>query len=191
MDKGMHNDNHYDDEEDVDYTPESDNEEDVPEKEEDEEIKEVLEIKTIENKNENNEEEKKCESEEEDDDEMYKQLLEAGDIKCQVTTKFNKNSTTPKSTNTKINSAPTKRSAKSSGLLDIADSTKKKKASSLSQCTESWKKYVTNKGIAEELVSFNKGKNGFLARQDFLAKTDLKQFEKEKEARNALRKSKQ
>ncbi|CEF67681.1 Craniofacial development protein 1 [Strongyloides ratti] len=186
MNKELLDDNNYDDEEDVDYTPESENEEDIIDKEVN---LEVLEIKTFENKSENNDEEKK--SEDEDDEEVYKQLLEAGNIKCQVTTDFTKSSTASKIINTKINSIPIKRSAKSSGLLDIADSTKKKKTTSLSQCTESWKKYVTSKGIAEELVSFNKGKNGFLARQDFLAKTDLRQFEKEKEARNALRKSKQ
>uniref|UniRef100_A0A0N5C705 Craniofacial development protein 1 n=1 Tax=Strongyloides papillosus TaxID=174720 RepID=A0A0N5C705_STREA len=190
MDKEFVDDNNCEDEEDVDYTPESDPEEDVSDKEED--FDEDLKIEKLKNTSEENEEEKKVDSGSEDDDEIYNQLLNAGNTKCKVTTKISENTTESKNKSTKEDSIPTnKRSAKSSGLLDIAESMKKRKTTSISQCTESWKKYVTSTGISEELASFNKGKGGFLARQDFLAKTDLRQFEKEKDARNALRKTKQ
>uniref|UniRef100_A0A0N4ZTY9 Craniofacial development protein 1 n=1 Tax=Parastrongyloides trichosuri TaxID=131310 RepID=A0A0N4ZTY9_PARTI len=191
MDKELQNDDNFSDEEDFDYVPDSDNEKDDDVSDE-EDMEKILEIKdSIDNEIKKDSDNKSDIESEEDDDEIYKQLLEAGNKKCEVRTKSIENNLPTTDTITHVNSAPLKRSAKSSGLLDIAESTKKKKISSLSKCAESWKKYVTTKGISDELATFNKGKGGFLARQDFLAKTDLKQFEKEREARNALRKSKQ
>ena len=46
-----------------------------------------------------------------------------------------------------------------------------------------WHSFVAKEGIREELTTFNRGREGFVARQDFLTRVDLRQFEHEREAR--------
>ncbi|XP_073845352.1 yeti [Musca autumnalis] len=64
---------------------------------------------------------------------------------------------------------------------------KKKKLSVLEKSQMDWKSYKTEEGIEEELQTFNKGKDGYLERQDFLQRTDLRQFEIEKSLRQSSR----
>ncbi|XP_067634047.1 craniofacial development protein 1 isoform X2 [Eurosta solidaginis] len=64
---------------------------------------------------------------------------------------------------------------------------KKKKISVLEKSQLDWKSFKQNEGIEEELQTFNKGKDGYLERQDFLQRTDLRQFEIEKNLRQSRR----
>lgn len=64
---------------------------------------------------------------------------------------------------------------------------KKKKISVLEKSQLDWKSFKQNEGIEEQLQTFNKGKDGYLERQDFLQRTDLRQFEIEKNLRQSRR----
>ncbi|XP_013098151.2 craniofacial development protein 1 [Stomoxys calcitrans] len=64
---------------------------------------------------------------------------------------------------------------------------KKKKISVLEKSQMDWKSFKSDEGIEEELQTFNKGKDGYLERQDFLQRTDLRQFEIEKNLRQSSR----
>ncbi|KJH53482.1 bucentaur or craniofacial development [Dictyocaulus viviparus] len=65
---------------------------------------------------------------------------------------------------------------------------KKPKMSILDKSNLDWTSYKTENNLQEELETFNRGKNGYLDRMEFLTRTDYKEFEKEKELRNAARK---
>ncbi|XP_055917424.1 craniofacial development protein 1 [Eupeodes corollae] len=65
---------------------------------------------------------------------------------------------------------------------------KKKKISVLEKSKLDWDSFKTTEGIDEDLQTFNKGKDGYLQRQDFLERTDLRQFEIEKSLRASRRK---
>ncbi|KAF6203360.1 hypothetical protein GE061_003778 [Apolygus lucorum] len=78
----------------------------------------------------------------------------------------------------------------SSGISGILGQLGKKgKLSTLEKSKLDWDKFKKQEGIDEEIGSFNKGKNGFLEKQDFLQRADLRQFEIEKEMRNKRRSS--
>ncbi|KAH8320307.1 hypothetical protein KR074_003076 [Drosophila pseudoananassae] len=64
---------------------------------------------------------------------------------------------------------------------------KKKKISVLEKSQMDWNTFKSNEGIDEELRTHNKGKEGYLERQDFLQRTDLRQFEIEKSLRQSRR----
>ncbi|XP_046393917.1 craniofacial development protein 1 [Ischnura elegans] len=64
---------------------------------------------------------------------------------------------------------------------------KKNKLSTLEKSKLDWENYKSKEGISEEITAHNKGKSGFLDKRDFLEKTDLKQYELEKQMRNSLR----
>ncbi|EDW01148.1 craniofacial development protein 1 [Drosophila grimshawi] len=64
---------------------------------------------------------------------------------------------------------------------------KKKKMSVLEKSQMDWKTFKSDEGIDEDLRTHNKGKDGFLERQDFLQRTDLRQFEIEKNMRQTRR----
>ncbi|XP_023177769.2 craniofacial development protein 1 isoform X2 [Drosophila hydei] len=64
---------------------------------------------------------------------------------------------------------------------------KKKKMSVLEKSQLDWKSFKSDEGIDEELQTHNKGKDGYLERQDFLQRTDLRQFEIEKNMRQTRR----
>ncbi|XP_014243170.1 craniofacial development protein 1 [Cimex lectularius] len=64
---------------------------------------------------------------------------------------------------------------------------KKGKLSTLEKSKLDWDRFKKDEGIDEDLEMYNKGKNGYLERQDFLQRTDLRQFEIEKNMREAKR----
>jgi hypothetical protein len=61
---------------------------------------------------------------------------------------------------------------------------KKSKLTTLEKSKLDWNKFKEEHNLEEEISCFNRGKSGYLERQDFLQRTDLKQFEIEKELRN-------
>ncbi|XP_065199957.1 craniofacial development protein 1 isoform X10 [Planococcus citri] len=67
---------------------------------------------------------------------------------------------------------------------------KKNKLSILEKTKLDWNSYKKEEGIDEQLKIHNKGKDGFLERQDFLQRTDLRQFEIEKAMRSSSRRNK-
>lgn len=94
---------------------------------------------------------------------------------------------TTKSSETKSLVAPI--ATKSSGGLAniLSQIGKKSKLSVLEKSKQDWDGYKKKEGIVEELVTYNKGKDGYLEKQDFLERTDLRQFELEKSMRAANR----
>lgn len=64
---------------------------------------------------------------------------------------------------------------------------KKNKLSVLEKTKLDWNGFKQSQGIDEELQTHNKGRDGYLERQDFLQRTDLRQFELEKSMRQASR----
>ncbi|XP_017061744.1 craniofacial development protein 1 [Drosophila ficusphila] len=64
---------------------------------------------------------------------------------------------------------------------------KKKKISVLEKSQMDWKNFKSDEGLEERLRTHNKGKDGFLDRQDFLRRTDFRQFEIEKNLRRSSR----
>ncbi|KAL1129325.1 hypothetical protein AAG570_013854 [Ranatra chinensis] len=64
---------------------------------------------------------------------------------------------------------------------------KKGKLTTLEKSKLDWEKFKEQEGIREDLHTHNKGKNGYLERQDFLERSDLRQFELEKEMRSSRR----
>lgn len=65
--------------------------------------------------------------------------------------------------------------------------TKKNKISVLDKSKHDWDSFKRNEGIDEQLQTFNKGRDGYLERQDFLDRTDVRQFELEKSIRLSKR----
>lgn len=106
-------------------------------------------------------------------------------------------STTEKSTKpTESTSLPSRgqgRAIKRVGLGGISSVLgqigKKSKISTLEKSKLDWDNYKKQENIEEEINTYNKGKDGYLERQDFLQRTDLRQFELEKELRNYNRRS--
>uniref|UniRef100_A0AC35TZ76 BCNT-C domain-containing protein n=1 Tax=Rhabditophanes sp. KR3021 TaxID=114890 RepID=A0AC35TZ76_9BILA len=124
----------------------------------------------------------------EENDKLYAEVLkEASEIACKPVPV---ESIKPKAEESKPGSSLKRPiGGKSGGLSSVASMlAKKRKKSSLAESAESWSKFKDNTGISSELSTFNRGKGGYLQKQDFLARTDLKQFEKEREARGAARK---
>ncbi|XP_063705901.1 craniofacial development protein 1 [Culicoides brevitarsis] len=77
-----------------------------------------------------------------------------------------------------------------SGLANALNQLEKKgKTSTLELSKLDWMNYKKDQGIEEELQTHNRGKNGFLERQDFLQRTDLRQFKREREIRQSKRSS--
>ncbi|XP_037731308.1 craniofacial development protein 1 isoform X1 [Drosophila subpulchrella] len=69
----------------------------------------------------------------------------------------------------------------------INKSEKKKKLSLLEKSQMDWKNFKKYEGIDEQLRTYNKGKDGYLDRQEFLERTDLRQFEIERNLRQSRR----
>ncbi|KAM3720256.1 Craniofacial development protein [Dirofilaria immitis] len=72
----------------------------------------------------------------------------------------------------------------------ISALSKKSKMSVLEKTAQDWGAFKSETGIQEELTSHNRGKQGYVDRVEFLSRTDYRQFEKERDARNAARKTK-
>jgi len=90
-------------------------------------------------------------------------------------------------TTSNIPSVSTKRP---SGLAGIIGSIgKKPKMGCLDKSKMDWNSFVEESGIREELSTFNKGKDGYVEKQMFLERADLRQFEHEKSIRDKNRKS--
>ncbi|CAG9538341.1 unnamed protein product [Cercopithifilaria johnstoni] len=98
---------------------------------------------------------------------------------------------------------PCEREKKPSGLVQrekkraldgltsaISAFSKKSKMSVLEKTAQDWGAFKTETGIEEELTSHNRGKQGYVDRVEFLSRTDYRQFEIERDARNAARKKK-
>ncbi|XP_073977876.1 yeti isoform X2 [Rhodnius prolixus] len=66
---------------------------------------------------------------------------------------------------------------------------KKNKLSTLEKSKLDWATFKKDEGIEEDIERHNKGKNGYLERQDFLERADLRQFELEKSLRTSKRSS--
>ncbi|KAH0955208.1 hypothetical protein HN011_011037 [Eciton burchellii] len=66
---------------------------------------------------------------------------------------------------------------------------KKAKISTLEKSKLDWDNFKKQENIEEELNTHNRGKDGYLERQDFLQRTDLRQFEIEKQLRSTSRRS--
>lgn len=64
---------------------------------------------------------------------------------------------------------------------------KNNKLSTLEKSKLDWNSFKRNQGIEEELQTHNKGKDGYLERQDFLQRADVRQFEIEKSFRQTSR----
>lgn len=81
-------------------------------------------------------------------------------------------------------SAPAAARRSSGGMASVLSQLgKKQKLSTLEKSKLDWDKFKRDENIGDELKSYNMGKNGYLDRQDFLQRADLRQFELEKEAR--------
>merc|ERR1711894_328235 len=60
---------------------------------------------------------------------------------------------------------------------------KKPKMSTLMKSKMDWEQFKDKEGISEDLATHNRGKEGYIERQAFLERADLRQFEIEKNMR--------
>ncbi|EFA00183.1 craniofacial development protein 1 [Tribolium castaneum] len=80
---------------------------------------------------------------------------------------------------------PVKSKGGLSGILSQLG--KKTKISTLEKSKLDWDQFKKEENLQEELQNHNKGKDGYLERQDFLQRADLRRFEIEKEIRSKER----
>ncbi|XP_034940480.1 craniofacial development protein 1 [Chelonus insularis] len=66
---------------------------------------------------------------------------------------------------------------------------KKTKISTLEKSKLDWDNFKKEENIDEEINTYNRGKDGYLERQDFLQRADLRQFEIEKNLRTIARRN--
>lgn len=66
---------------------------------------------------------------------------------------------------------------------------KKAKISTLEKSKLDWDNFKRQENLDEEITTHNRGRDGFLERQDFLQRADLRQFEIEKQLRTTARRS--
>ncbi|XP_015127610.1 craniofacial development protein 1 [Diachasma alloeum] len=66
---------------------------------------------------------------------------------------------------------------------------KKTKISTLEKSKLDWDNFKKQENLDEEITTHNKGRDGFLERQDFLQRADMRQFEIEKQLRTTARRS--
>lgn len=88
--------------------------------------------------------------------------------------------------------AALKRPASSSGGLgSIMDqiSGKKTKMGCLDKSKMDWNSFVDTEGLREDLTTHNRGKEGYVEKQEFLDRADQRRFEVEKAAREKTRKT--
>uniref|UniRef100_A0A0P4W474 Craniofacial development protein 1 n=1 Tax=Scylla olivacea TaxID=85551 RepID=A0A0P4W474_SCYOL len=79
-----------------------------------------------------------------------------------------------------------KRGAGLSGLVSLLDS-KKQKLTTLEKTKLDWNSFKSEEGIDEELEKHKKSKDGYLDKQAFLERADLRQFEIERAMRMSKR----
>ncbi|KAI4469944.1 bucentaur related [Holotrichia oblita] len=99
------------------------------------------------------------------------------------------NSTSARLSNKASGSDPPKRGrGKAGGIGSVLNQLgKKQKITTLEKSKLDWDKFKKEENLEEELHNFNKGKDGYLDRQDFLQRTDVRRFEIERDIRNAER----
>lgn len=84
--------------------------------------------------------------------------------------------------------APVLKTRPAGGLQSLLSKIgKKNKLSTLEKSKLDWNTFKQQEGINEELQTHNKGKDGYLERQDFLERADHRQFEIEKSLRTTKR----
>jgi len=99
------------------------------------------------------------------------------------------NSTEARLTSTPSSSeASSKQLASKGGLGSILNQLgKKPKINTLEKSKLDWEQFKNEEDIQDELKQYSKSKDGYLERQDFLQRADLRRFEIEKEIRTSLR----
>lgn len=85
--------------------------------------------------------------------------------------------------------------ARKSNPCDLLKNLKDKKANAkkptiLEQAAQDWSKVKVEEKLEDELKQATKSKGGYLERQNFLERSDLRQFEKEREIRDRIRSTK-
>ncbi|EFC49879.1 predicted protein [Naegleria gruberi] len=78
---------------------------------------------------------------------------------------------------------------KASKLDQALSKLNEKKKSTISQSKQDWKQYKEKEGIEHELKQYTK--DGYLEKQSFLERTEMREFEIDKDLRNAERKRKE
>ena len=82
------------------------------------------------------------------------------------------------------------RGAVTSGLSAVLGQIgKKNKLGTLEKSKLDWDQFKKKEGISNELQVHNRGKEGFLERQDFLERADLRQYDLERNSRQSRRRS--
>ncbi|CAG7834517.1 unnamed protein product [Allacma fusca] len=76
-----------------------------------------------------------------------------------------------------------------SAVLNAIQSNKKQKMGTLEKTKLDWQAFKKDKGIEDELKTHVKSKDGYVDRQEFLQRTDLRQFEIEKNLRARQRRN--
>lgn len=71
--------------------------------------------------------------------------------------------------------------------LKSVDKKNQKKPTILDQAAADWKKCKVQENLEDELKQATKSKTGYLEKQNFLERSDLRQFEKEREIRDRAR----
>lgn len=71
--------------------------------------------------------------------------------------------------------------------LKSVDKKNQKKPTILEQAAQDWNKCKAQENIEDELKQATKSKTGYIERQQFLQRADLRQFEKEREIRDKVR----
>lgn len=71
--------------------------------------------------------------------------------------------------------------------LKSVDKKNQKKPTILEQAAQDWNKCKVEEKLEDELKQATKSKSGYLDRQNFLQRSDLRQFEKEREIRDRTR----
>jgi len=74
-------------------------------------------------------------------------------------------------------------------VLNALNARSKQKLGTLEKSKIDWENYKREQNIQEELQSHNRSKNGYMDKQEFLQRTDLRQFEIEKDARTKKRRN--
>lgn len=69
------------------------------------------------------------------------------------------------------------------GLEDLLSSLKKKKMSTLQKSQLDWQNYKEKEGLEDELKQATKKKDGYLDRKAFLERTEIREFERDREER--------
>ena len=101
------------------------------------------------------------------------------------------NDKTTEISTTTTKEVPIKGVKRTGGLGSVLSQLKKPKIGTLQKSAIDWTHFKQKEGIAEELDLHNRSKDTFIERQAFLQRTDLRQFEREKQIREKNRSQRQ